>query len=90
MITSLPTAVKSTLWSYDTEKIDLIRDKNRIILQTLNHGSEEAIIWLNATYSQQELAHVVEKSSVGEWSKKSLNFWSLMLQTKPKRIGRFI
>lgn len=90
MITSLPIAVKATLWSYDTEKLDLVRDKNRIILQTLNHGSEETIVWLNATYSQQDLANVVEKSSVGEWSKKSLNFWSLMLQTKPKRIGRFI
>lgn len=89
MISPLPTAVKASLWSYDTEKLDLVRDKNRIILQTLNHGSEDAIVWLKATYSKEELANVVEKSSVGEWSKKSLNFWSLMLHTEPKRVGRF-
>lgn len=90
MKSSLPQSVRAVLWSYDTNVLDTTRDKDRIILQTLNHGSEEAIIWLNATYSQQDLVNVVEKSSVGEWSKKSLNFWSLMLQTKPKRIGRFI
>ena len=90
MQNTLPQSVRAVLWSYNVSALDTTRDKNRIILQTLNHGSEEAIVWLNATYSQQDLANVVEKSSVGEWSKKSLNYWSIMLGTKPKRIGRFI
>jgi hypothetical protein len=87
---SLPQSVRAVLWSYDTNTLDTMRDKDRIILQTLNHGSEDAIVWLKTTYSKEELSNVLEKSSVGEWSKKSLNFWSLMLHTKPKRIGRFV
>ncbi len=89
MISSLPTAVKASLWSYDTEKLDLVRDKNRIIKQTLNHGSLDAITWLKTNYSQSDIAEVFEGSSTGEWTKKSLNYWSLMLGIKPKRMGRF-
>lgn len=89
MNNTLPQSVRAVLWSYDTNALDTLRDKDRIILQTLNQGSAEAIVWLKATYSKEELTNVLEKSSVGEWSKKSLNFWSLMLHTEPKRVGRF-
>lgn len=89
MVTTLPFAVRSTLWSYDTSKLDLKKDKKRIILQTLNNGSMEAITWLKQTYSTQELQDTIRQSSVGEWSKKSLNYWSLMLDSTPERVGRF-
>lgn len=89
MNSPLPTAVKASLWSYDTKKLDLVRDKNRIIKQTLNHGSLEAIQWLKATYSQSQIVEVFQESSSSEWTKKSLNYWSLILGTKPKRTGRF-
>ncbi len=89
MENNLPASVRAALWSYDTSKLDLERDKSRIILQTLNHGSAAAVVWLNATYSKQDLIDVVQHSSVGEWTKKSLNFWSLVLNTKPERVGRF-
>ena len=89
MISPLTTAVKASLWSYDTEKLDLVRDKNRIIKQTLNHGSLDAILWLKANYHQSDLVAVFEGSSTGEWTKKSLNYWSIILDTKPKRTNRF-
>ncbi len=89
MKNTLPASVRATLWSYDTDKLNTERDKSRIILQTLNHGSIEAVAWLQATYSKQDLIDVVRHSSVGEWTKKSLNYWSLILDTKPTRVGRF-
>jgi hypothetical protein len=89
MISPLPAAVKASLWSFNTEKLDLLRDKNRIIKQTLNHGSLDAIQWLKANYSPSDIAEAFEESSTGEWTKKSLNYWSLILNTKPKRTGRF-
>ena len=87
---TMPTAVRTALWSYDTDKLDITRDKNRIILQTLNHGNEEAIHWLQTTYNKQDLVETIRTSSVGEWSKKSLNYWSQVLNIKPERIGRFL
>jgi hypothetical protein len=89
MKTLLPPSVCASLWSYDTTKLEIERDKSRIILQTLNHGSAEAVAWLTATYTEQDLVDVVQHSSVGEWTKKSLNYWSLILNTKPTRVGRF-
>jgi hypothetical protein len=90
MENTLPDSVKATLWSYDVEKLDLTRDKSRIILQTLNHGNTEAVTWLKSTYSTNDLTATIEGSTEGEWSKKSLNYWSLIFHTKPKRVGRFL
>jgi hypothetical protein len=84
-----PESVRATLWSYDTSKLDLVHDKTRIILQTLNNGSEDAVRWLMRTYTTNDLRDTIRASSEGEWSKKSLNFWSLMLDTTPARTGRF-
>jgi hypothetical protein len=89
MKTVLPPSVVATLWSYDTSNLDIITDKNRIILQVLNHGSADAIAWLKTTYPKDDLVHVLHESSQGEWTKKSLNYWSLLFNTTPKRVGRF-
>ena len=89
MQTELPQAVKNTLWSYDTSKIDLTVHKNRIIFQVLNNGNLEAVHWLKQTYANNDLVSVLENSAASAWSKKSLNYWSLLLKSKPTRIGRF-
>ena len=85
----LPRSVQTTLWSYNTNKLDVKRDKERIIQQTLNNGSLEAVEWLKQAYSKEELQDTIRQSSAGEWSKKSLNYWSLMLDSTPERVGRF-
>lgn len=89
MKNELPAAVKAALWSYDVDKLDTTRDKTRIILQILNHGNEEAVTWLRATYTEHDLSNTLAQSAAGEWTKKSLNYWSLILHNKPKRVGRF-
>ena len=83
----LPQSVRASLWSYDPDKMDLARDKERIILQVLNHGTDEAVRWLFDTYSRSDITATVQHSDQSEWGKKSLNFWSVVLG-HPSSISR--
>ena len=88
-VINFPSAVRASLWSYDTEAMDPIRDKNRIIFNVLNYGADKAVRWLFQTYSRADIADTVKRTPRSEWSKKSLNLWSLVLQAEPERETRF-
>ncbi len=79
----IPACVKTVLWSYDSSKIDLNKDKKTIISQVLNLGSENAISWLFKTYGKKEIASIASTIPATAWDKKSLKFWSLALQITP-------
>lgn len=80
----IPQYVKPFLWSFDTEAIDLLRDKERIITNVLNLGTEEALQWLFTMYSRHEIKEIIECPRPGEWNKKSLNYWAIMFDVSPQ------
>jgi len=84
----IPSFLQPFLWSYDIEKIDLSRDKKRIITNILNLGTAQATKWLFETYSTEDIKEALINPLPGEWNKKSLNFWGLVLNTKPDFVNR--
>lgn len=78
-----PKSVKSILWSYDTNKIDLNLHKKLIVAQVLNYGTKESTDWLFKTYGKDEIRKVAVQIPIGQWNKKSLALWSLYLNIKP-------
>ena len=84
----IPSYIHPFLWSYNISQLDLSRDKKRIITNVLNLGTFEATRWLFKTYSHNDLENAIINPLPGEWSKKSLNFWSLVLDIKPGCISR--
>jgi len=81
----LPQFIKPFLWSY--EKIDLKKDKTRIILNLLNYGTQKATDWLFDTYSKSDIKEVIiEYGAKGELDKKSLNYWALVLNIDKKKL----
>ena len=78
----IPSYVRPFLWSYDIDRLDLLQDKKRIITSVLNLGTSEATKWLFETYSNDDLKDAVANPLSGEWSDKSLNFWSIVLDVK--------
>jgi hypothetical protein len=80
----LPQSVKNTLWSWDTDKVDLERDKKLIVSQVLNYGTKEATDWLFNTYSKKEIEKEAQKIPLGQWDEKSLALWSLVIDLNPK------
>ena len=83
----IPTYIHPFLWSYDISKLDLSRDKKRIITNILNLGTAEATKWLFQVYSIEDIKETIITPLPGEWSYKSLNFWGLFLDVKPGQTG---
>jgi len=85
----VPEVIQPFLWSSDLEKIDLRRDKNRIILNVLNLGTKTATDWLFGFYPRSEIIKtILEYGAKGELNDKSLNYWTLILDIDPKKLEK--
>ena len=85
----IPTYVHSALWSYDVDRMQLQRDKNTIITNVLNYGTKPATDWLFGVYSKADISDIVKSPRPGIWDKKSLNYWSIVLDVVPELRTRF-
>ena len=82
-----PKVIQPFLWFSDLKKIDLEKDKNRIILNVLNLGTKKATDWLFTFYGRPVIKRVFKNyAGKGELSPKSLNYWALMLKIDKKEI----
>jgi len=86
----IPNYIHPFLWSFDVAKMDLNRDKKRIITNILNLGTTEATDWLFKTYSKDDIKSAIIDPLPGEWNKKSLHFWSMVLGVKHGSLKRTI
>jgi len=84
MKNSLPNFLKVFFWSYDFYRLDKKKDKRLIIKNILEYGNKEAVNWLRKTYSEDEIKNTIKNSVKTEWSKKSLNYWSLIYEVQAK------
>ncbi|MCD4694006.1 hypothetical protein K8R62_01470 [bacterium] len=75
---------KPFLWSFNTSEMDIFKHKKRIITNVLNLGTKEATDLLFKVYDKKNIKKVVESPYPGEWNDKSLNYWSIILNIKPK------
>ncbi len=85
----LPQFLRPFLWSYNLRRMDLKKDKKIIIKNILDYGNKQATDWLKQIYSSEEIKEIIRQTYTSEWSKKSINFWSLIYGVKPKRKSRF-
>ena len=91
MKNQLPQSVKASLWSYDTDKINLNNSDHcaLVIINVLNRGESSAVDWLMKNFTKEEIAGAIKESSVSEWNKKSLSLWSLVFGAEPTKQSRF-
>jgi len=80
----IPPSVEAVLWSYNLDKVDFNVHKKLIISQVLNYGTKDATDWLFQAYGSNEIKNIAEEIPSGQWDRKSLAFWSLCLNIKPK------
>ncbi|KKR15421.1 MAG: hypothetical protein UT42_C0002G0002 [Candidatus Falkowbacteria bacterium GW2011_GWA2_39_24] len=85
----LAKALQPFFWYTNNKKIDQARDKKRIILQTLNYGDSRAVTWLLKNYSRSVIKKaIINYGGSGELDKKSLNYWCLRFNIKPKQLKK--
>ncbi len=74
------------LWSFDVSQMDIGKNKKRIITNVLNLGTKEATDLLLDVYSKDDIKEQIKNPKPGEWNNKSLNYWSIIFDIKPKKI----
>jgi len=66
--------LKKLFWSADFKKLDMVKDKNYIIHQTLAFGTLEEIKLLFNIYSAKEIHQIFLKQPQPLYSPQGLNF----------------
>jgi len=84
----IPKFIHPYLWFNDLDKMDLRKNKERIIINVLNFGSRKATNWLFDIYTLEEIKKVViNYGAKGELSNKSLNYWCLVLKIDLEKLS---
>jgi hypothetical protein len=61
-----------------------------VITNVLNFGTKKATDLLKNIYTVQDMRDAIINPLPGEWNKKSINYWSLVLNAKPGNLKRII
>lgn len=81
----IPKKMKWLFWSYNINSLDLKKDKDYIITQTLNYGTWDDVKWLFRVYSEREIVKIIKNPSRGLWFEEVLNFWLKIFDIKLKK-----
>jgi len=89
----LPEFFKPLLWSYNFSKINIERDKEIIIVNTLNYGDLKHWRWLIGHYGRDAMREVIRKIPVTEFRPQvrpliSLVFGVAIFNYAPRGAGR--
>lgn len=76
---TLPESFKPLLWSYDISRLDVERDKNRIVINTINYGDLSHWRWLVDVYSAEKVRRIIETIPISEFRPGALKLVSLLL-----------
>lgn len=71
----LPKFLQSCFPSYDLAGLDRGKDKNLIVTQILNYGTEKEIEWMGKNYSKKEIEEIIKSPTSGMWVKSILLYW---------------
>ncbi|MFH1187456.1 MAG: hypothetical protein V1688_01185 [bacterium] len=74
----LPKSFKPILWSYDFSKIDSIKNKKTIIVNTINYGDLKHWKWLAKYYGIKEVQNELKEISASEFRPPALKLASIL------------
>ena len=69
--------LKKYFWDVDFDKIDIQKNKRFVLERILELGDEKAVDWMKRSFSNKEMLEALKDNK--RISKKSLNFWNLIL-----------
>lgn len=85
---SLPASVTRLLWDVEPDSIDLDRDRALVMERVMSRGTWDAMQWLRARYSREQLAEFVRTRGIRRLSPRDLAYWALITDVDvPSRAG---
>jgi hypothetical protein len=83
-MTEIPDFIHPYLWDTPIEGISITKHAKFIIERVLEYGNEEAIIWLNKTYTKNQVKEVLINSR--RISPKTGVFYASMYEADPNEL----
>ncbi|MFC1582375.1 DUF6922 domain-containing protein [Planctomycetota bacterium] len=81
----LPLFLKQYFWDVEFEKIDTERSAVFIMKRIMEYGDEKAVTWMNTHFTKKAMCGVLRRYR--GLSKKSVYFWSLILDVPEEEIA---
>ena len=78
---TLPDTFRPLLWSHDFRRIDPMRHKKTIVVQTLNYGTLDQWRWLIRSYGREGVREVLAQISASELKPRALGLAALVFRT---------
>jgi len=78
----LPSFFKPLFWGYDFNSIDSARNKNLIIVNTLNYGDLKQWRWLIKRYGRNNLKKIISLIPKSEFRKDVVKLIELLFDVK--------
>lgn len=79
---TLPEFFLPLLWAYDFYSIDLERNKQRIIINTINYGQWKHWQWIVNYYGGENIKQFIENTPISEFRSRALKLVSILLGIK--------
>ncbi len=78
-VSMVPKRLQAVLWSVNTDKLDLQKDKEYIVHQILGYGRWEDIKWLFSTYGKNQVKEVFVRHPSKDYYPAGFKFVSKIL-----------
>ncbi len=82
--TKLPEFLKPYFWDVDFETLELDKAPTFILKRIIDKGDTTALRWAQKRFSSNDIKKLVTKTR--DISRKSANFWTLVLGLKSKEV----
>jgi hypothetical protein len=86
----LPESLFPLFWEYDPIRIDLVKHAGLIIGRIMERGSWASMLWLQKTYSRDQLVSFLEKKGHRMLPPRELNYWALVSDVDPVKKSEWL
>ena len=76
----LPPYFRPILWSYNFDKVDLLRDKKTVIINAINYGDLRHWRWIADFYGKSEVVEVLKNAPITAIISRVVNLASLLFK----------
>ncbi len=74
----IPEFLFPLFWEYDPETIDKVKHASLVIGRVMERGPWESMVWLQKTYTKDQLVSFLENRGYRTLPLRELNYWALL------------
>ena len=81
----IPKELRGLFWDINTDDFDPLEHAEYAISRILELGTEPAVAWMRATFSEQQIKKVIQEDR--RLSPRSANYWALMYEIPTEQVA---